>query len=263
MTAVDDFMRQLDAALRVRGRARRRLVSECGHHLAESSASVGPEEAVRRFGSATALADAFDLEIAVRRSVRATVASVVGVASIGLTTLAMLNAVDPHASAPAAWAVAFFGAAQAAAACAILALLRAAALRGRAGTPTDAALLCRRNGLALAFAFLTMFAVGAALPGRTSAWVVLGGPAIAMLAAVALTRAWSLSRRLGAPRDGVASPPQVPVALLVVLATTAAFTWARLDHGTLLASGVAAGIEAVLVIIGFVALGRTLGVRAS
>jgi hypothetical protein len=284
MTAVDDFLHELAASLHVRGRPRRRLLAECRDHLAESSAADGPEEAVRRFGSAADLARAFDLEVATRRSLRATAVSVAGVVALGLSALVMVNAVDTQSSAPVAWAIVFFGGAQVAAVSLALAVVRAVVLRGASGTPADVVLLCRRNGVALGFSFLTLFAVGAALPGQTSAWLVLAGPALGMCAAVGVMRAWWLARTLESPRGGVVRPPladvvavarrfvDVPVpawrvapsATVVVavgLATCAAFTWDRLDHGTLAASALAAGVEAAMVIAGFALLGRTLGLR--
>jgi hypothetical protein len=286
MTSGDDFLHELEASLHVRGRPRRRLLVECRDHLAESGDAYGPEEAVRRFGSAADLARAFDLEVATGRSLRATAASVIGVVGVGISALVMVNAVDPRLSAPVAWAIIFFGCAQVSAISLVLAVVRAAVLRGDPGTPADVALLSRRNGVALAFAFLTLFAVGAALPGRSSAWLVLAGPVLAAGAAVSVMRSWSLAKKLDQHRVGVVRPPLAdfaavvrrlvevpapvrrvsPVATLVVavgLAMCAAFTWDRFDHGTVAASAMAAGIEAALVIAGFAALGRPLGLRAA
>lgn len=285
MTAVDRFMRELEATLHVRGRARRRLLDECRDHLAESGAAYGDEEAVRRFGEATELSRAFETELATRRALRATAVSVLGVLGVGASALAMLNAVDAHTSAPWGWALVFFGAAQVSATSLFLAVLRAAALRGELGSPADAALLCRRNAVALASALLTLFAVGAALPGQTSAWRVVAGPAIAVIAAASVARARSLARKLdphpgravrapvadvaalaGRPADAPGgrwqAHPGVVLVLTVLVAMAGAFTWDLMDHGTVAASAAAAAIEAALTLAGFVFLGRGLGLHA-
>lgn len=285
MSAVDGFLREVEARLHLRGRSQRRVMAELRDHLAESSAVHGPEEAVRRFGRAADLAAGFDLEVAVRRSLRATAVTVAGVLAMAASALAMLNAADAHASAPVAWAVVFFGCAQASAASLALAVLRAAAMRDEVGTPADVALLCRRNAMALAFAFLTPFAVGAGVTGQTAAWKVMVGPVVAMVAAAGVARVCWFARQLdghscSVVRDpwadaaaltrrlaGVHAPdraprPAVVVAATVVLATGAAFAWDLLDHGTVAGSGFAAGIEAAMVLGGFVVLGRTLGLHA-
>lgn len=277
MTAVDDFLHELAKALHVRGRSRRRLLVECREHLTESSAAFGTEEAIRRFGSAAELARAFELEVAARRARRATAVSAVGVVGVGGSALAMINAADAHASAPLGWAVVFFGAAQVSAVSLVLALLQAAAMRSERGSPADAALLCRRNAYALGFALLTIFAVGAAVPGQTAAWRILSGPAVAAIAVASVIRAYSLARKLDPHPPSVVRPPltdaaalagfawrEHPVALLVptvLVAMAAAFAWDSLDHGTVAQAGVAAAVEAALTVTAFVFLGRALGLH--
>ncbi len=284
MTAVDRFLGELEAALHVRGRVRRRLVAECRDHLCESGAVCGPEEAVRRFGTATDLARAYEKEVAARRTIRATAVTVAGVLAVGASVLMMVHAADPRASAPLVWAVVFFGAAQTSAAALVLAVLRAAAMRGEVSTPADVALLCRRNATALGFALLTMFAVGAALPGHTAAWKVLAGPVMALVAAASVAHARSLAHQME-PRPGrIVRAPWVDAALLanrfvpvpgfvwrlpaaavlvptVLAAMVAAFAWDLLDYGTVAGSGGAAGVEAALTIAGFMLLGHSLGLR--
>jgi hypothetical protein len=286
MSAVDEYLQQLEAALRVRGRARRRLLAECRDHLADAGAVQGHEEAVRRFGTAADMARSLDTEVVVRRGLRATLASVVGVLAVGASAWAIVNGADPHASAVVAWAVVFFACAQTAAVSAFLAALRAAAIRREPATPAGVALLCRRNATALAFALATLFAAGAAVPGHTSAWKVLSGPAIAAVAATSVLRSRSLARKLDtrtsrivqapltdlltvARRSSSASGPAASsrsIALLgptVAVATVAAFLWDHLDHGTLASSVAAAGIEAALTVAGFLLLGPALGLRAA
>ena len=284
MSPVDQFLADLDAALLARGRTRTRLLIECRGHLEESSADHGPAEAVRRFGPATDLARSFDTEVAARRSLQATALSVGGVLGVGAAALAMLNAVDAHASAPVGWAVVFFGSAQASAACTFLAVLRAAAMRREIASPDEVRLLCRRNTMALGFALLALFAVGAGLPGHTAAWKVLAGPAIAVIAALSVTRVRRLTRKLDPHRSSIVRTPltdaatlagrstDAPVSrlrsgavlpLVVLLAAVAAFTWDLLDHGSVAASGAAAAIEATMTIGGFLFLGRGLGLHTA
>jgi hypothetical protein len=283
MSAAERRLEELASALRVRGRARRRLLAECRDHLTDATAAHGDEEAARRFGDVQDLAAALDTEVAVRRSIRATAATAIGVLAVGGSTLAMLNASVVGASLPAAWVVVFFGCAQASATCAGLAVLRAAAMAREESGAGDVAGLCRRNLLALALAALTMFAAGAAVPGRAAAWIVLLGPALASTAIIAVLRARSLARRIDPragvdrrspvtdlatvaarllPRGEVAVPPirfvLVPTALL---AAAAAFAWDHGDHGTVTTSLAAAGVEALLTIGGFVVLGPALGLR--
>jgi hypothetical protein len=284
MSEVDDYLHQLATALQVRGRARRRLLSECRSHLAEASAVDSPEEAVRRFGDAGALAISFDTEIAVRRGLRATIVSVVGVLGVGVSALAIVHAAEENVAAVVVWAVAFFGFAQVSAVCASLAALRALAMRRGSATAADVVLLCRRNGAALAFALLTLVAAGGAVPGHASAWTVLVGPMVAVLAAASIVRSRSLARRIdpNAPRPVetplddlcvVAGRPvhtsgrarsSSSILLLtptLMIATAAAFFWDRQDHGSLTNSAAAAGIEAALTVAGFVLLGPILGLR--
>ncbi len=286
MSEVERYLQQLGAALHARGRARRRLLAECREHLVDAGASHSEREAVRRFGSATDLAESFDTEIASRRAARATLGGIVGVLAVGTSTLAVVHAADPTATAIIAWAVVFFGAAQAAAVCGFLAALQALAMRHRPATPADVVLLCRRNTSALAFSLTALFAAGAAVPGQASAWAVLGGPVVAVLAAVWVVRVRALARRLEArPHVPVRSPladllavARQPVrahradelspltALLVpgvAVATVAAFWWGRLDHGTVGSSLAAAAIEAALTVAGFLVLGPVLGLRSA
>lgn len=284
MTAVDDYLQQLATALHVRGRARRRLLAECRSHLADASAVHDAEEAVRRFGDAGALARSFDTEIAVRRGLRATVASVLGVLGVGVSALAMVHAAEANVSAALVWAVVFFAGAQASAVCALLAALRAVAMRRGPTTAADVVLLCRRNGAALAFAVLTLVAAGGAVPGHASAWKVLVGPAVAVLAAVSIVRSRSLARRIdpkvpravqtpladlrvvaGRPtRTSSRAGSSSSILLLtptLVIAAAAAFVWDHQDHGNLANSAVAACIEAALTAAGFLLLGPVLGLR--
>jgi hypothetical protein len=283
MSPVEQYLRELDGALHVRGRARRRLLAECRDHLADAGAAHGEAGAVARFGSATELARSFDTELAVRRALRATPATALGVLAVAWSTLALLHAADPHASAVLGWAVIFFGCAQTSAVSMLLATLRAAGMRNRPAAPADVALLCRRNGSALAFALVTLFAAGAARPGHGSAFQLLLGPAVAVPAAFLVLRTRSLARQLDAyGRRTVRTPwadlravahlpaaagrvldlsmPPVMLTAGTVLAATAAFVWGHADdHGNLASGLAAAGIETALTVLGFLLLGPALG----
>jgi hypothetical protein len=281
MTAIERYFQELGRALHTRGRARRRLLAECRDHLADAAAINGEQEAVRRFGPAGELARSFDTEIAVRRATRATIATIVGVLAVGASTVALLNAATPHVSTVPAWAVVFFASAQTAGVCALLAVLRAAAMRHGDATPGDVVLLCRRNGAALAFSMTTLFAAGAAVPGHSSAWALLTGPVVALLAAISVAWARSLAHKLGArprqvqapladlltvahqsdrvPRTAGHSPLMGLLAPTVAIGTVAAFLWDHLDHGSIGSSLAAASTEATLTVAGYMLLGPSLG----
>lgn len=283
MSPVEQYLHELDGALHVRGRARRRLLAECSDHLADAGADHGQAEAVVRFGPAAELARSFDTEVAVRRALRATPATVVGVLAVAASTLALLHAAAAHASAPVGWAMIFFGCAQAAAVCTLLGALRAAGMRNRPADAADVALLCRRNGCALVFALLTLFAAGTALPGHGSALQLLAGPAMAASAIVLVLRTRSLARKLdafgqrtvrapwadlravlrlpvGTARRLDLGSPTVLLAVATPLAAAAAFAWGHLDdHGTVASAFAAAGVETASVVLGFLLLGPALG----
>jgi uncharacterized membrane protein len=277
MTA-ERYLDELGAALRVRGGARRRFLRECRDHLADAAAERGEEEAVRAFGPPAEIAAAFDAEVAARRGVRATFATVAGVLATGGSTLALIHASSPGAVAPAAWAIAFFVAAQVAGVAAALALVQALVLRRSAMPPADAMLLARRNGCALVAAGATMFSAGAAVPGSGSAPLILAGPALVCVALVRVLRARSLARRLDGSGAHAVRPPLDDLARLVPLpvpalgaaqlllvttcaAAAAAFLRDRAEHAAAGQALVTAGIEAAAVVACFAVLGRALGIR--
>jgi hypothetical protein len=204
---IEEYMAELGGALQVRGAARRRFLCECRDHLADAAAERGEHEAVRAFGPAVEIAAGFDAEVAARRGVRSTFVTAAAVLATGGSTLALIHAAAPTAAASTWWAIAFFVAAQAAAVAAGLALVQALVLRRSTMTPAEVALLSRRNGCALVAAGVTMFAAGAAVPGRGSAVVLLAGPVLACVALVAVLRARSHARRLDAGREPAVRPP--------------------------------------------------------
>jgi hypothetical protein len=274
-TAIDRYLAELASSLQVRGFARPRFLRECREHLVDAVAKRGEAEGMRAFGEAKEIAAAFDAEIATHRSVRATFATVAAVAATAASTLVLIHASAPGATAPTAWAVVFFIAAQLAGVAAGLALLQA--LVTRAGMPAgDAVLLARRNGCALLAAALTMFAAGAALPGQASAPLLLAGPGVAGVAIVAVLRARALARRLDQSKAGAVRPPLVdlrrlsglPVPLLrspallaatASLAATAAFLRDLGEHATVGGALITAAIEAGAVAGCYVVLGPPLG----
>lgn len=278
MSAVEEYLRELDGQLRVRGRARRRLLAECRDHLQDASAVHGEREAVDRFGAAAELAASFDAEIAARRANRATIACLGAVLALAGSTLALLHAADANASGTVLWAVVFFGSAQAAGVSALLAALQAAASRNRPTTPSDVALLCRRNAYALGFAALTLVSAGGAVPGHASAAVLLAGPAAAAVAGLLVLRARALARHRDSSGERVLRSPVAdltavlrlpgadvsPARLLVpstAIMAIGAFFWGRGEQGTVGTALTAAAIEAALIIVGFVAFGPALGLR--
>jgi len=278
MNAIDDYLRQLQRLLHVRGRIRRRLLSECRDHLQDASAQHGPEEAIRRFGAPQEIAASLSTEVAAHRAQHATVATILGVLAVGGSTLALLHASAAQATAPAGWAIVFFAAAQVAAVCATLAALQAGALRHRCSTAQDLALLCRRNGCALMAAAITLFTAGGAVPGHGSPVLLLAGPVLAALAGLSVVGTRSIIRGLATARQptvrsplkdlstltGLALPNMPPARLLpptAVAASVIAFAWDHADHGTFTSALTTASIQAVLVVLGFTLLGPALGLR--
>jgi hypothetical protein len=239
---VDEHLARLDAALRVRGAARRRFMRECRDHLADAAAQRGEEEAVRAFGPAPEIAAAFDAEVAPRRGMRATFATAAGVLATGGSTFALINAASGGVTAATPWAIAFFVAAP----------------------------------LAAVAAGVTMFAAGAAVPGHGSAPLLLAGPSVVCVAIVAVLRARAQARRLAGSHGPAVRPPLadlgrlagVPIpaidtgrllALTTTVAAAAAFVRDRGEHATVGQAAVTAGIEATAVVACFLVLGPALG----
>jgi hypothetical protein len=277
---IDEYLAELGGALHVRGAARRRFLRECRAHLADAAAARGEHDAVRAFGPASEIAAGFDAEVAARRGVRSTFATVPAVLATGGSTLALIHAASSDATAPAWWAIAFFVAAQVAAVAAGLALVQALVLRRSTMAPAEVVLLARRNGCALVAAGVTMFSAGAAVPGRASAVVLLAGPALACAALVAVLRARTLARRLDGHGALAVRPPledlgrlvRLPVPSLdarrLLLLTTAvaaagAFARDRAEHGSVGEAFAFAGLESLAVVACFLVLGPALGLWRS
>jgi hypothetical protein len=279
VSPIEIYLNELASALQVRGAPRRRFVRECHDHLLDAAAEHGEDSAVQSFGPPIEVAAAFDAEVATRRGLRATYATAAAVLATGGSTLVLINAASSAATAATVWAIVFFVAAQVAGLAMALAIVQALAHRRETLPPAGAVLLARRNAGALAAAALTMFAAGAAVPGNASPVLLMAGPVLACVAAVAVLRARSLARRLDGSRMRVASAPLAdlrqlvglpvpsldPVRLLVLtmgVAAAVAFVRDLAEHATVSGALVTAGIEAAAVVVGFVALGRALGLHA-
>jgi hypothetical protein len=278
VSAIDVYLNEIASVLKVRGAPRRRFLRECRDHLLDATAERGAAAAVQAFGPPVEVAAEFDAEVASRRGVRATSATVAAVLATGGSTLVLIQAASSDATAPTVWAIVFFVAAQIAALAAGLAVAQALAQRRETLPPADAELLARRNGCALVAAAVTMFAAGAAVPGSASAPLLLAGPVLACTAAVAVLRARSLARRLDDSHVRVARPPLDdlrrftglpvpavdPVRLLVLttmVAAAAAFLRDLAERATVGGAFVAAAVEAAAVVACFAVLGRPLGLR--
>lgn len=293
MSAIERYLSDLSAALRVRGPARRRFLRECRDHLVDAAAATDEQTAVAAFGATAEIAAVFDAEVATRRSVRSTFASVAGVLATGGSTLALIHAAATNAAgtstprwdsaatttaAPGWLAVVFFVGAQIAAVAAGAATLQALVQRHSTIPPADQLLLCRRNVCALIAAGVTMFAAGAALPGQGSALLLLAGPALVCAAMVAVLRAGSLARQLEGARQRMLRPPlddlanlsslRIPspgggglLALAAGVVVPAAFIWDRGEHATAGHALATAGIEGAALTLCFIVLGPALGLR--
>lgn len=226
--------------------------------------------------------DATTHDVLVRRGLRTTMGTTIGVAAVATSTVAMLQKTDPHPSRVLFWAIVFFACAQVSAACLGLAAVRAAALRYQVvAQPRDVDVLDRRNALALGFALMAQFAAAAALPGHAPAWLVLGGPMVALISLVLVARTHAWVRRLDQGEAQGAFAPWIDImtlvrrspapetstwksqGLLLTLTTGAgvvgAFVWDQLDQGTIESSRAAALTEAAFILAGFVLLGPALG----
>ena len=158
-------MADLEAALCVRGRTRKRFLSECHDHLIDLANDVGPDDAAVAFGAPGIVAASFDAEVATSRCARAAWLAAVGIASVAGSTLVLIHSADATAQAAVPWAIAFFVCAQVSAVAMVIGLIQAMSIRHRVVPPADSMLLCRRTAIALVSAAGTMLAAGGALQG--------------------------------------------------------------------------------------------------
>jgi len=272
---IERYMADLEAALCVRGRTRKRFLSECHDHLIDLANDVGPDDAAVAFGAPGTVAASFDAEVATSRCARAAWLAAVGIASVAGSTLVLIHSADATAQAAVPWAIAFFVCAQVSAVAMVIGLIQAMSIRHRVVPPADSMLLCRRTAIALVSAAGTMLAAGGALPGRGDPLVLLAGPALAIVAGGVLSRAWWLTRQLeGAHSHADRSPfadlrslTRLPVPTLgpIAVATigaAAVFVRDRGEQGTTLGGSLLVGaIEAGLVVAAYLALRAPLGLR--
>ena len=281
MSYVDELSREL-AAVGIRGGRRRRILAEVDDHLRSS----GDVEA---FGSPRLVAQQFADELATVSARRAAVATFAGLVPAGLAYAALVLGwgTGPDITAARtlpvglAAATVMLLAPQVALASGVLAVLRVWSVRGQAAAPAaELRVVRRRAALAAGCGVLTFGAVlayayeySAGLPGS---WLVTAVAtsvvAVAALVPAAATLAGSSSLRpavAGEAGDltddlepllrhapGVVATPWRICGLFAAFVALAALVGAGVDEGPRNAIG-----EAIVIVVGFAALGRFLGLR--
>lgn len=271
MTYLDDLGREL-ARVGIRGRLRERILAEAADHLAQGDES--------RFGDPGQLARQFADELATDCSRRAAFAAFGSLAVAGLgfaaAWLAIASAGFPDI-ASGAWPPAGIAAAigtvvfpQVALAAGLLAIMRALRLRRERRLPAgEIALLLTRTRTALAFGALSMASLAVtAAEFKTEPWILPAALALTVpLAAAAFQTRRAAVVKSSLPGGAGDVFDDLPIALprnpwLLCAATAAAaalttFAAAGPNH-----EGIRNGIvEVVLVVGGFLALGKRLGLR--
>jgi hypothetical protein len=278
MTYLDRLGREL-AAVGIRGRLRDRILAEAADHLAEGE--------VERFGDPAVLAREFADELATARSRRATVAALAALAGAAIV-FAAAWLLAPIAGGwgdvfSAEWAPLGVAAAigmpifpQVSFAAGLLALLRVGRRRHERRLPAaEIELLLCRTRVALAFGALSLASVAVYAfefrSGLASSYVLTLAPAAAALT-IPLAGAALLTRRAAAVKSSVPGEAgdvfdDLPVELprrpwLLLAATAGAAAFAALAAGGVTNEGPRNAVaELVLVVIGFLALGKRLGLR--
>jgi hypothetical protein len=275
---LDQFGDEL-AAVGIRGRLRDRILAETADHLAEGE--------VERFGDPAALARDFADELATSRSRGATLAALAALAGAA-AVFAAAWLLMPLAGGwddifAAEWvplgvaaAVGMLLCPQVSFAAGLLALLRACRRRGGRRLPAaEVALLLRRTRVALAFGALSLASVAVyAVEYRAdfASWYVLAVAPAAVAFTTPLAAAALLTRHAAAVKSSVPGDAgdvfdDLPVELprrpwLLLAATAGAAALATLVAGGVTNEGPRNAIaEVVLVVAGFLALGRRLGLR--
>lgn len=291
------------ASLGVRGVGLQRVLTEARDHLEQAAREDGEEQAIESFGDPRRFARLVASELATRRTVHATFGAFAALAVTGATFLLVFALVPlaggwgdlfgGHVQALGpALALAIAVPPQIALVAGCLALLHALRLRrGPAAGREALRLLRRRSNVALAFAAVTLVAVAAyALDyaGELAAWwtwatvsacVLLAAPLAGAASAVSSSACPSAAPG-GAPGDifddlgpvariGVVRRLELPEhpwrfaglsSLAVGVAAFALGWYAEGDPGSGLVRSM---FEAVVLLICFAALGRTLGLRRS
>jgi len=289
------------ASLGVRGVSLQRVVTEARDHLEQAAREDGEERAIESFGDPRRFARLVASELATRRTVHATFGAFAALAVTGATFLAAFALVPRAGGwgdlfgghvqeLGPALALALAVPPQIAFVAGCLALLHALRIRREtAAGREELVLLRRRSNVALAFAAMTLAAVVAyALDytGELAAWwtwatvsacVLLAAPLTGAAYAVSSSACPSASpgggagdifddlgpvARIGAVRRlELAEHPWRFAGLSALVVGVAAFAlgwYAEGDPGSGLVRGI---FEAVVLLICFAALGRTLGLR--
>jgi hypothetical protein len=275
---LDDLGREL-ARVGIRGQLRDRIVAEAADHLAEGE--------VERFGDPADLARQFADELATARSRRATLAALVALA----VAAAVFAAAWLLAAVAGRWGDIFSGewaplgvaaalgmliCPQFSFAAGLLALLRVARRRHERRLPAaEVALLLRRTRVALAFGAASLASVAVyafEFRAQFSSWYVLSVAPAAAASLLPLAGAAAYVRQAAAVKSSVPGeagdvfddlPLDLPRRQWLLLALTAV----AVGFPALVAGGVTnegprnAVVELVLVVAGFVALGKKLGLR--
>jgi MFS family permease len=278
MTYLDRLGREL-SAVGIHGRLRDRILAEAADHLAEGE--------VERFGEPAALAREFADELATSRSRRATLAALAALAGAAavfaaawLLTVAAGGWGDIFSAewAPfgVAAAIGMLVCPQVSFAAGLLAALRVARRRHERRLPAaEVDLLLRRTRVALAFGALTLASVVLYAfefrAGFASWYVLTVAPAAAALT-LPLAGAALLTRHAAAVKSSVPGdagdvfddlPLELPRSPWLLLAATAgAAAFAALVAGGVTNEGPRNAVaEIVLVVAGFLAFGKRLGLR--
>jgi hypothetical protein len=278
MTYLDRLGREL-AAVGIRGRLRGRILAEAADHLAEGE--------VERFGDPGALAREFADELATARSRRATLvalAALAGAAAVFSAAWLLLVVRGGKGDILSAeWAPLGVAAAigmlvcpQVSFAAGLLAALRVFGRRHERSLPAaEIGLLLRRTRVALAFGALTLASVALyAFEFRAdfSTWYVLTVAPAAAALSLPLAGATLLTRHAAAVKSSVPGEAgdvfdDLPVELprrpwLLLAATAGAAALAALAAGGVTNEGPRNAVaETILVVAGFLALGKRLGLR--
>jgi hypothetical protein len=312
--AIDSYLEQLDAQLRLNKAPRRRLLAEVEDHLrasaAEMAADTGAEEAelraVERFGSSATVARGFAVSVAATSARRSTYSLGLAFSAYVVACLLFASTASPQFAdfpqgAPSALALQFAAVAFA------VSLVRVLRWRGSTGTPEDRIRLLASGSVigavALALGIGGETAIALTRPAGVLPWqelplvvvalgVAVGATLVTGLAAAAVASRTSALRAAPGARPPVRDSLPTLVDDVVALVpharwpVTALFQRPRLlvtavaavalvgvfvsqvggrpytHHASILLPALAlAALEALCVLAGYLALGRSLGVR--
>jgi hypothetical protein len=238
---IEQYLAELDAALRLPGRTRRRIVAEARDHLDELAGAQGARAAIDAFGNAAAVADRFARELAFGSTRRAGRRSAVMLA-LALVLWDLCTSSFVHL--PAGWVTQgaltplLFLIGQVGLVAGVVSLVRVhAAQRGSSDTVARLRYAIRGIDVLVACSAITVVLVAASVLGEAmrgtahlSAFALLGlGVACAAFTAASALSTWRAHRRIAAI-DGV-SLPATGREVLVDLRSLAASAWVRVSRG--------------------------------